>query len=282
MGIRVLQEWIGRQEYADDEVTLPAVRRLAAMLDRSSDDYRSGVPIPGSWYVTLFASTVRQSELGADGHPRKGQFLPPVPFPRRMFAGRRVWFHEQLRIGDAVSRVSRIESITPKRGRSGEMCFVTVRHEISAPRGLAVVEEQDIVYREAPPADGVKRESSPASQGDSPDWSRELTPDAVMVFRYSAITFNAHRIHYDAAYTREREGYPDLVVNGGLTTLLLWEFAAAKSGRLLKASSSRNLKPLFVGRPLTLCGRLIAEDKVRTWALDADGALAVDAELAMG
>lgn len=281
MGIRVLREWIGRQEYADDEVTLSAVRRLAALLDRSSEDYRPGVPIPGSWYVTLFAPTVPQSDLGADGHPRKGQFLPPVPFPRRMFAGRRVWFHGPLRIGDAVRRVSRIESITPKRGRSGEMCFVTLRHEISAPLGLAVVEEQDIVYREASPADGAKRESAVAPQGDSPDWSRELIPDTAMVFRYSAITFNAHRIHYDAAYTREREGYPDLIVNGGLTTLLLWEFAAEKSGRAIKASSSRNVKPLFVGRPLILCGRSMAENKVRMWALDADGELAVDTELAM-
>jgi 3-methylfumaryl-CoA hydratase len=278
----VLQEWIGRQDYGEDEVTLPAVRRLAALLDRSSDDCRHGDPIPGGWYVTLFAPTARQSELGPDGHPRKGQFLPPVPFPRRMFAGRRVWFHEPLRIGDEVRRVSRIENVAAKRGRSGEMCFVTVRHEISAPRGLAVVEEQDIVYREASPADGAKRESSHAAQGDSPDWSRELIPDPAMVFRYSAITFNAHRIHYDAAYTREREGYPDLVVNGGLTTLLLWEFAAAKSGRVIKTSSSRNVKPLFVGRPLALCGRSISENKVRMWVLDADGELAIDAELTMG
>jgi 3-methylfumaryl-CoA hydratase len=275
----MLEEWIGRQEQAHDEVTLPAVRRLAALLDLPPDDYRRGQPIPGGWYVVLFGAEARQSTLGPDGHPAKGQFLPPVPLPRRMFAGRRVWFHAPLRIGDEVSRVSRIQSITPKQGRSGAMCFVTVRHEIASPRGLAVIEEQDLVYREASPAAPADGGQSPARQPDTPEWTRTLTPDPTMVFRYSAITFNAHRIHYDAAYTREKEGYPDLVVNGGLTTSLLWEFAAARSGRSIKASSSRNLRALFVDRPLTLCGRMLADGKARAWALDADGALAIDAEL---
>jgi 3-methylfumaryl-CoA hydratase len=275
----MLEEWIGRQEQAHDEVTLPAVRRLAALLDLPPDDYRRGQLIPGGWYVVLFGGEARQSTLGPDGHPAKGQFLPPVPLPRRMFAGRRVWFHAPLRIGDEVSRVSRIQSIAPKQGRSGAMCFVTVRHEIASPRGLAVVEEQDLVYRESSPAAPTGIGASPAQQPDTPAWTRTLTPDPTMVFRYSAITFNAHRIHYDAAYTREKEGYPDLVVNGGLTTSLLWEFAAARSGRSIKASSSRNLRALFVDRPLTLCGRMLADGKARAWALDADGALAIDAEL---
>jgi 3-methylfumaryl-CoA hydratase len=275
----MLEEWIGRQEQAHDEVTLPAVRRLAALLDLPPDDYRRGQLIPGGWYVVLFGGEARQSTLGPDGHPAKGQFLPPVPLPRRMFAGRRVWFHAPLRIGDEVSRVSRIQSIAPKQGRSGAMCFVTVRHEIASPRGLAVIEEQDLVYREASPAAPADGGQSPARQPDTPEWTRTLTPDPTMVFRYSAITFNAHRIHYDAAYTREKEGYPDLVVNGGLTTSLLWEFAAARSGRSIKASSSRNLRALFVDRPLTLCGRMLADGKARAWALDADGALAIDAEL---
>ena len=135
----MLNEWIGKQERADDEVTLPAVRRLAALLD-SPQEFRRGDAIPGGWYCILFNPTTGQSGLGADGHPAKGQFLPPVPLPRRMFAGRRISFHERLRIGDEVSRVSTVQGITPKQGRSGEMCFVTVRHEISGPRGLAVHE----------------------------------------------------------------------------------------------------------------------------------------------
>lgn len=275
----MLEEWIGRQEQAHDEVTLPAVRRLAALLDLPPEDYQRGQAIPGAWYVVLFGAEARQSTLGPDGHPAKGQFLPPVPLPRRMFAGRRVEFRAPLHIGDDVSRTSRIQSITPKQGRSGAMCFVTVRHEIASPRGLAVVEEQDLVYRDVTTVAPAKREASPATQAEPPDWTRTLTPDPTMVFRYSAITFNAHRIHYDAAYTREKEGYPDLVVNGGLTTLLLWEFAAARSGKAMKASSSRNVKALFVGRPMTLCARMLADGKVHAWALDASGGLAIDAEL---
>ncbi len=279
----MLTAWIGKQERGYDEVILPAVQRLAATLDLPTDDYRRGDRVPSGWYVVLFAPTALQSTLGPDGHPSKGQFLPPVPLPRRMFAGRRVWFHVPLRIGDEVSRVSRIESITPKQGRSGEMCFVTVRHDITGPRGLAVVEEQDIVYREEPRPGAGRRESPAAPKADMvADWSRVLTPDPTLLFRYSAITFNAHRIHYDAAYAREREGYPDLIVNGGLTTLMLWELAAAKSGTAIKASASRNVKALFVNRPLTLCGCVIAADKVRAWALDADNEIAIEAELQMG
>jgi 3-methylfumaryl-CoA hydratase len=275
----MLEEWIGREENAHDEVTAPAVRRFAALLDLSPDEYRRGTTIPGPWYVVLFGPEARQSSLGPDGHPAKGQFLPPVPLPRRMFAGRRVWFHAPLAIGDEVNRVSRIQAITPKQGRSGAICFVTVRHEISGPRGLAVVEVQDLVYREATLAAPEKRDAAPAPQGAPPDWMRAVTPDPTMVFRYSAITFNAHRIHYDAAYTREKEGYPDLVVNGGLTTSLLWEFARAQTGMAIRSSASRNVKALFVGRPVTLCGRRAEHGKVRVWVLDADGALALDAEL---
>src|SRR5262245_64628405 len=124
----MLEEWIGREEKAYDEVTAPAVRRLAALLDLTPEDYRRGQPIPGGWYVVLFGAETRQSGLGPDGHPAKGLFLPPVPLPRRMFAGRRVRFEAPLRIGDEVTRVSRIQSIMPKQGRSGAMCFVTVHH----------------------------------------------------------------------------------------------------------------------------------------------------------
>jgi 3-methylfumaryl-CoA hydratase len=276
----VLRDWIGREEETHDEVTAPAVRRFAALLDLSPDDYRRGTTIPGPWYVVLFGPEARQSALGPDGHPAKGQFLPPVPLPRRMFAGRRVWFHAPLAIGDEVSRVSRIQAITPKQGRSGAMCFVTVRHEMTGPRGLAVVEEQDLVYREAAPAAPEKREAAPPPQLPPPDWTTAVTPDPTMVFRYSAITFNAHRIHYDAGYAREKEGYPDLVVNGGLTTSLLWELARSRTGREIESSASRNVKALFVGRPVTLSGRADG-GQVRVWALDADGALALDAELEM-
>ena len=276
----MLQEWIGRQQEARDEITGSAAQRMAALLDLPFRQYERGDAVPTGWYVILFAPLARQSELGPDGHPRKGQFLPPIPLPRRMFAGRRVWFHGALRIGDAMTRASRIERIEPKQGRSGEMCLVTVRHEISGPGGLAVVEEQDLIYREEPRPSVPRRESAAARQPGPAEWSHTVVPDPTMLFRYSAITFNAHRIHYDAAYTRADEGYPDLVVNGGLATLWLWQLAVARSGRAIKASASRNVKALYVNRPVTLCGRLIESgSKARMWALDADGELAIDAEL---
>jgi len=275
-----LHEWIGRQQQASDEVSLAAIKRLAALLDVPVRPFRRGDAIPKGWYVVLFTPEERQSLLGPDGHPHKGQFIPPVPLPRRMFAGRRVEFHDVLRIGDEVNRLSRIARIEPKQGRSGKMYFVTVRHEISGPRGLAVVEEHDIVYREEPKPRAPKPEATPAPGADSAQWTRSIVPDSVLLFRYSAVTFNSHRIHYDADYVRDKEGYPDLVMNGGLMTLLLWELATSKSGRELRSSSSRNVKALFVNRPITVCGKpLAAENKARIWALDAEGDLAIEAEL---
>jgi 3-methylfumaryl-CoA hydratase len=231
--------------------------------------------------VLLFTTTERQSGLSADGHPAKGGLLPPVPLPRRMFAGRRVEFRDALRIGDEVGRVSRIHSIVPKTGRSGQMCFVTVRHEISSPRGLAVVEEQDIVYREQSKPGAAAREATPEAAAAAAPWSRSLTPDPTLLFRYSALTFNAHRIHYDTEYARGTEGYPDLVVNGGLTTLLLWEFAKQQTGRELRSSATRNVKALYLNRELTLTGGPGESGRVLLRALDAAGAPAIEAELEM-
>jgi 3-methylfumaryl-CoA hydratase len=273
-----LQDWIGRQQQASDEVSLAAIKRLAALLDAPPKSYKRGDPIPRGWYIVLFTPEERQSLLGPDGHPEKGQFIPPVALPRRMFAGRRAWFHDALRIGDEVNRTSRIARIEPKQGRSGKMCFVTVRHEISGPRGAAVVEEHDIVYREEPKPGAPKAQAAPAP--GPAEWTRAIVPDSVLLFRFSAVTFNSHRIHYDADYVRDKEGYPDLVMNGGLMTLLLWELATSKSGKELKSSSSRNVKPLFVNRPITVCGKPAGtENKARMWALDAGGDLAIEADL---
>ena len=294
----MLQEWIGREEQADDEVALACARRVAALLDRSAQEIRRGTAIPGHWYVMLFAPTAPQSALGPDGHPAKGQFLPPVPLPRRMFAGRRTWFHLPLNIGEAVTRVSRIQAITPKQGRSGEMCFVTVRHEISSPAGLALVEEQDIVYRGEQPAGAPAKEakaaasgsaegkaaaSTPAAAAEEPaEWTRSFEPNATTLFRYSAITFNGHRIHYDLPYTREVEGYPNLVVNGGLTTLMLWDLVAEKTGRAIKSSASKNLKALFVGQPVLLNARMSGPDQISVWAQNSAGERAIEASIELG
>jgi 3-methylfumaryl-CoA hydratase len=276
------QEWIGREEAADDEVTVAASRRLAALLDQPAHGIRRGGTVPAHWYVMLFTPTAPQSALGADGHPAKGQFLPPIDLPRRMFAGRRSWFHTPLGVGDEVKRISRIQAITPKTGRSGDMVFVTVRHELSAPGGLAVVEEQDIVYRTELPAGAAKlaaKAQAVVVEAQKAEWSRSFEPTPAALFRYSAITFNAHRIHYDLPYAQATEGYPGLVVNGGLTTLMLWDLVTSSTGRALTSSSSKNLLPLFVGQPVTLNACVTGENLVTAWVTDANGQRAVEAQL---
>ena len=277
-----LDAWIGRTQSADDTVALNAARRMAALLDHATASaLHTGDSVPGSWYQILFSASDAQSALAADGHPAKGDFLPPVPLPRRMFAGRRVRFLHALRIGDAVTRTSTIQGITPKTGRSGEMCFVTVRHDIRSADGTPLIdEEQDIVYRAAPT--GPAAASARADDLPRADAETSYLPDPPLLFRYSAITFNAHRIHYDLPYARDVEGYPDLVVNGGLTTMRLWDWVQAHTGRPLAASRSRNLRPLFAGRPVTLRMARTAADAVLAWAVDAEGEPAMRIEIALG
>src|SRR6185503_9565257 len=198
-----LKEWIGQKEGDVDYVTAPAVHRLAATLDLDFPMPKVGDPLPVGWYHIFFPRIVRHSQVGPDGHPARGDFLPPVPLPRRMFAGKRNTFHAPIRIGDEVRRESVIQSVTPKQGRTGQMVFVTVKTEISSPRGLAITEEQDIVYREEP--DPSSAAPPPQKAPGDPTWVNRVTPDSVMLFRYSALTFNGHRIHYDHPYVTKVE-----------------------------------------------------------------------------
>ena len=272
-----LKEWIGRTEADVDYVTVPAVHRLAATLDRGDPLPRMGDPLPIGWHQILFPRVVRQSQIGADGHPERGDFLPPVPLPRRMFAGKRTTFHSDLRVGDAVRRDSVIQAVNIKQGRTGQMVFVTVKTDISSPRGPAITEEQDFVYREAAPGGTPPQPPQPAP--GRAVWSRVVTPDPVMLFRYSALTFNGHRIHYDLPYVTKVEGYPGLVMNGGLTTLLAFELARTHASTPIRAISSRNVRALFVNQPITLGGEPSTDNKTATlWALNPDGALALTAE----
>ena len=272
-----LKEWIGQRESDVDYVTVPAVHRLAATLDRDDPLPRIGDPLPVGWHSILFPRVVRHSLIGPDGHPLRGDFLPPIPLPRRMFAGKRIRFHANLRIGDEVRRESVIKDIAIKHGRSGTMVFVTVQTEMSSPRGLAVAEDQDLVYREAA-APGAPAAAPQPAPGRAV-WSRTLTPDPVMLFRYSALTFNGHRIHYDQPYVTKSEGYPGLVMNGGLTTLLVLELARTHASTPLRYLSSRNVRALFVNRPITFGGEPSPDNRTaRMWALDDQGALALTAE----
>ncbi|MBX3665889.1 MAG: MaoC family dehydratase N-terminal domain-containing protein [Burkholderiales bacterium] len=272
-----LKQWIGRTETAVDYVTVPMVDRLSATLDRDDAFPKTGDPLPVGWHSTLFPRIVRHSQIGPDGHPQRGDFLPPVPLPRRMFAGKRSTFIAPLQVGDEVRRLSTIQNVTVKDGRSGRMVFVTVKTDISSPRGLAITEEQDIVYRGEPDKNAPPPPPQPAP--GKAVWQHQVTPDPVMLFRYSALTFNGHRIHYDHPYVTGTEGYPNLVMNGGLTTLLVYELARTHASTPIRFMSSRNVRALFVGRTITLCGEPSADNKTaKLWAQDDSGALALTAE----
>jgi 3-methylfumaryl-CoA hydratase len=272
-----LKKWIGQKETDVDYVTIPTVHRLSATLDREDPMPKSGDPLPIGWHSTFFPRIVRHSHVGADGHPKRGDFLPPVPLPRRMFAGKRNTFHAPLQVGDEIRRESVIQSVTPKQGRTGQMVFVTVKTDIYSPRGLAVTEEQDIVYREEPAPGAAPSPAQPAP--GNAVWSRIVTPDSVMLFRYSALTFNGHRIHYDYPYVTQTEGYPNLVMNGGLTTLLVFELARTHASTPIRYIASRNVRPMFVDRPITVCGEPSLDNKsAKLWTLDDEGALTLSAE----
>ena len=276
MELENLKKWIGEKETDVDYVTVPAVHRLSATLDRDDAFPKMGDALPIGWHSILFPRIVRHSGIGPDGHPARGDFLPPVPLPRRMFAGKRSKFASDLRLGDEVKRVSTIKDVTIKSGRTGQMVFVTVQTDITSPRGLAISEEQDIVYRQDPDKNAPPPSPQPAP--GTAVWNNTVTPTEVMLFRYSALTFNGHRIHYDHPYVTGTEGYPGLVMNGGLTTLLVYELARAHAKTPVKLMSSRNVRPMFANRPISVCGEPSADGKsAKLWTQDDSGALTLSA-----
>ena len=271
-----LESWIGRSESRTDLITAAPIAALAATLDRDDPIAQPGDAVPALWHWLYFLPIPRQSELGSDGHAKRGGFLPPVPLPRRMWAGGRLEFHHPLHVGETITRVSRIHAVKSKQGSTGPLVFVMVRHEISTHHGLAVTEEQDIVYRNAPnPGDPV-----PAPLSAPPDaaWQRTIHPDDVLLFRYSALTFNGHRIHYDRRYATEVEGYPGLVVHGPLiATLLLDLLRHSRPGVEVKRFDFRALSPLFDTAPFLVCGKPEEDGVVHLWARTLAGGLAMDA-----
>ncbi len=276
-----LKDWIGQREASVDHVTIPFVHRLAATLDRDDPMPKVGDVLPYGWHLLLFPRVARHSQLGPDGHPARGDFLPPVPLPRRMFAGRRITFHDSLRVGDEVRRDASIKDVVIKQGRSGQMVFVTVRVDLSTSRGLSLTEEHDVAYR-ADPVPGTPPPPPQAAPGTAA-WKNTLTPDTVMLFRMSALCFNGHRIHTDHPYVTQVEGYPDLVVPGSLHTILMFELARtqAPTPPRYKSIAWRNVRPLFVNRPLTTCGEPAADGKsAKLWVVDNTGALSLSATAA--
>lgn len=274
--------WIGRQEVLEDEVALPIVRRLAALLDLDPLGYRRGDALPEGWHAVFFAPIARQSQLGHDGHPRKGDFLPPVPLPRRMFAGRRLRYLAPTVIGAEIRRTSTIASITPKTGRTGQMCFVRVDHVVTMDGTPVIHEEHDIVYREEakPGAAPPPKPDTPAELPEAHD-TEVYAPETVTLFRYSALTYNGHRIHYDAPYTKGEEGYPDLVVNGGLHALRLHEMARRHlAGGRIGSFSVRNVNPFFVNRKGELRCRREEDGRLSLWVVNERGQIVAQAEAA--
>jgi 3-methylfumaryl-CoA hydratase len=267
-----LTDWIGKTETRSDTVTSGPVAALSATLDREDPGPQPGDPLPPLWHWLYFLDRHRASELGPDGHARRGELLPPVPLPRRMWAGSRFEFHHPLRVGDQMTRETRVIDINEKSGRSGPLVFVVVRHQISNANGLAIVEEHDIVYREHGPA--APAEPAPAAA----TWERTILPDDVLLFRYSALTFNAHRIHYDRRYATEVEGYPGLVVHGPFIATLLMDLLrrTLPQANVVKFSF-RAVSPLFDTGHFTVCGKTEGR-AVTLWAKNAAGNLAMSAQ----
>ena len=248
-----LDQWVGREEVRRDLIAEWPARALAAMLDAGDVPTREQSPLPAGWQWLYFLEARPPSEMGVDGHPLRGGFLPPVALPRRMWAGGRIRFESPLRIGDRAQRRSTILDVRAKSGRSGELVFVTVRHDISVDGRLAISEEQDLVYREAAGAGAAAPVGEPAPVGAS--WLRTWRADAVMLFRYSALTFNAHRIHYDRPYATGEEHYRGLVVHGPLQATLLLDLARQHAGRPLRTFEYRAQQPVFDGETFSANGR---------------------------
>ncbi|MCM2459409.1 acyl-CoA dehydrogenase [Pseudomonas sp. CG7] len=276
--IKHLQSWIGRQETVADELTLTPMTALAATLDHGDGVFHSGDLLPELWHWLYFLPVARQSNIGEDGHPRRGGFLPPIELPSRMWAGGRLEFIRNPQAGDRVERITTIVDVSHKSGRSGELVFVTLQHEICDDNGLLIREEQDLGYR-----DNLKPGSPlpPVPSGLTPLWTRTINPDPVLLFRYSALTLNGHRIHYDRPYAQDVEGYPGLVVHGPLiATLLVDLFHHHMPGDRIKHFSFRALRALYDTAPFRLCG-VPAEDgrEVRLWAEGSDGGVCMEATI---
>jgi 3-methylfumaryl-CoA hydratase len=262
-------DWVGRTEEAEEIIALAPVQSAAATLDDTTTEFAVGSPLPPLWQWFFFLPRVPQSRLGTDGHPQRAGFMPPVELPRRMFAGARMRFLKSLVIGKPAQRLSEIRAVSDKAGRTGSLVFVTVAHVIRQDEATCIEEEQDIVYREAgaPVAAPMLCEMAPAPAGS---WTRTIIPDPTLLFRFAALTFNAHRIHYDRTYATAVEGYPGLVVQGPLTAVLLMELVRYHAGRTVTAFTFRVRAPLFDLAPFRVIGTPVG-DRIDLEAQGPDG-----------
>lgn len=269
-----IEDWIGRERRRVEVLAPGDLARLAAVLDRP----QAPLEAPPAWHWACATETPRQSRIGPDGHPERGGFMPPIKAPRRMFAAADLRFGAPLRAGIETEWVETIAAIRDKAGQSGPLTFVEVERRLSQGGVPCVAETQTIVYRQ-PPAPGEPA-PSPVAAPDDAEWSATVTPDPVLLFRFSAATFNSHRIHYDRAYAVQTEGYPGLVVQGPLIALSLLEaLGAACPGQTVIRFSFRAVAPLFEGAPFHACGKRV-EGGAQLWARSAQGHLAMTARAA--
>jgi len=278
-----LQDWVGRTEIAHDVATATPYAALAATLDwpvpAREQRPAAGTPLPPLWHWLYFLPIHAQSGLGPDGHPQRGGFLPPVPLPRRMWAASDFVFHEPLCVGDALSRTSTIVAVQEKTGRSGSLIFVKLRHELrrDSANAAALMEHQQIVYRGAPSAHDVA--PAPTAAPALSLWERRVVPDDVLLFRFSALTFNGHRIHYDRNYATQVEGYPGLVVHGPLIATLLMDLLRhERPDAVVRAFTFKAVRPTFDIHPFSVHGEPSADGRtVHLWSRDHGGWLTMDA-----
>ena len=273
-----LQKWVGRTQVNSDVVSAGIAAKMAAALDHEGAALTQGVTLPLPWHWLFFTPTPQASATGADGHPKTGGFLPPVPLPRRMWAGSKVECHQPLCVGDRITCESTVEAVVSKSGRQGELVFVTVAHRVfKGNREPVLTETQDIVYRAMPTGPApVAPEYTPEL---APQWSKTIQPDPVLLFRYSALTFNGHRIHYDRNWAVEAEGYPGLVVHGPLIATLLLDLMYDKLGPVEVAQFRfRGVQPLFDLDAFTVNG-VRDGNTVKLWALTPANQLAMSLEV---
>lgn len=277
-----LRSWEGRSETQRELIHAAPLRGLHATLDGEGPAPVDGdiVPPLGRWLY--FQPQAPQAQIAEDGHPHKGGFLPPVPLPRRMWAGGRLnWqVDNPLRVGQTAELTSTVQSVQHKAGRSGELVFVVVRHEVRNDAGLCLSEEQDIVYRHMPAAGQAPAAGQPAPEGAV--WTREITPTPAWLFRYSALTFNAHRIHYDRPYATQAEGYPGLVVHGPLIATLLVDLVQRQQpDATVAAFAFKAVRPTFDLQPFSVCARPEGDGRVAVWGQDHDGCLTMQGDVTL-
>ena len=293
VAIPALEDWVGRKQTVTDTISPVQVRQMAATLnDHARMNLPNSTPLPAGWHWLYFNPMAVQSLLGEDGHPKRGDFLPPVALPRRMWAGGRLTWHRPFQAGASVDKASEIISVTRKTGRTGEMVFVTVAHRYTDTQGLLLTEEHDIVYRGMPSEAEKTALQTLAAQIQSGEHSFErqgehsqaINADAVMLYRYSAATFNGHRIHYDVDYCRSVEGYPGLVVHGPLIATLLLGFIENQvaPGRFIKSFEFRAMRPTFDLSGFHLHASKAPEADVwQLWSTNNTGHIGIEASVTL-